>query len=311
MGENKTIKTGFCVAYDWKLLKKSIPRIYANSDIICLAIDINRKSWAGNKYDFDEDAFFNFVKEIDIERKIDIYQDNFSLDALDKRQNCNRHRALIAERMGAGGWHIQVDADEYFLNFEGFTEYLKHLNPNPLPTHKPLNVCCPFVPLIKKMDTGYLYVNFRDTLPEIIPIATNKPDYQRARQNGHFNKISDYYVIHETWARDEGELWYKINNWGHAAEELKENDKRLSYYNLWKSLDRNNYQYVSNFHPIIGRVWPALDFCESENIEEFIDRIPKPQFALSSFQLFLANNRNIARVKSVLNRVSAKIWKFQ
>ncbi|MEJ0054753.1 MAG: hypothetical protein WDN75_03365 [Bacteroidota bacterium] len=299
-GNKKIIKTGFCVAYDWELLKKSIPRVYASSDVICLAIDINRKSWAGNKYDFNEEAFFSFVREMDVEKKIDIYQDDFALPTLDKRENCNRHRMLIAERMGAGGWHIQVDADEYFLDFDGFVNYLKRLNPAPLPSDKAINICCPFVPLIKRIHSGYLYVNFRGTLPEIIPMATNKPDYQRARQNGHFNLTSEYYVIHETWARDENELWYKINNWGHAAEELKENDKRLSYYNLWKSLDQNNYKYIKNFHPIIGAVWPALAFCESNNIEEFIDRMPKPHLPLSQFRLFLANNRNVARLKSIL-----------
>ena len=62
------IKVGFCVAYDWELLKNSIPRVYNAADTICLSIDKNRTSWSGKKYDFDESAFQLSDAEI---RKID------------------------------------------------------------------------------------------------------------------------------------------------------------------------------------------------------------------------------------------------
>ena len=67
---NPKIKVGFCVAYDWLLLKNSIPRIYANADEICLSIDKNRTSWSGKKYDFDEADFRNFITQIDKNNKI-------------------------------------------------------------------------------------------------------------------------------------------------------------------------------------------------------------------------------------------------
>jgi len=303
MKSSQLIKVGICVAYDWDLLKNSLPRIYENADIICLGLDKDRHAWSCIPYEFDNEAFFSFVQEIDRDKKIIVYEDDFSLERLDKRQNCNRHRMLIAEKMGIGGWHIQIDADEYFLDFHGFTQYLKLLNNNPQPYQKAINICCPFVPLIKKVTGGYLYVNFRDSLPEIIPMATNKPDYQRARQNGHFNHISTFYVIHETWAREDDELWFKINNWGHASEELGAQAKRISYYNLWKSLDNNNYQFIFNFHPALPKAWPVLSFGEGENAGDFIRKFQLPKFPLSQFSLALKNSRNIARLKSLLRRV--------
>jgi hypothetical protein len=294
--KSQVIKVGFCVSYDWEMLKTSIPRIYSEADLICLAVDKDRHSWAGNPYHFDNDAFYKFVKEIDIDKKITIYEDDFSLADLNTRENCNRHRMLIAEKMGKGGWHLQIDSDEYFLNFQGFIKLIKSLNPTPTGEEKPINIACPFLPLIKKTKMGYLYVDYQNKIPEVIPIATNKPDYQRARQNGHFNHIIPFYVIHDTWARSDEELLYKINNWGHASEELIEQKKRQSYYNLWKALDEYNYQYLTDFHPAGSGVWPKLAFQRANNIDELIKSIQVPSFPLNAFQLWMKNNRNIARL---------------
>lgn len=307
MVTNQIIKVGFCVSYDWELLKKSIPKIYEHADVICLAIDKDRKSWAGNVYDFDNDAFYSFVSSIDPQRKIILYEDCFSLPELNARQNCNRHRMLIAEKLGKGGWHIQIDSDEYFVDFGSFVKELKTINPNPTGKEKPLNVCAYWVPLIKKTKLGYIYVSFPDSIPETVPVATTFPDYQRARHNDHFNRISQHYIIHETWARSENELWFKINNWGHAAEELQEKQKRLAYYNLWKALDEYNFQYIANFHPALAVTWPTLSYSPGESVEAFMNNFVVSKLPLTGFQLFLKNNRNVARVKFYLDILVSKI----
>lgn len=299
MKNESLIKVGICVAYDWALLKNSLPRIYRDADVICLGLDKDRHAWSCEPYPFDNQNFFQFIESIDVEKKIIVYEDDFSIPSLDKRANCNRHRTLIAEKLGQGGWHIQIDADEYFIDFAGYVKYLKRFNPDPKPNQKAINICCPFIPLIKKVTGGYLMVDFRNSLPEIIPMATNRPDYQRARQNGHFNHLAPFFVIHDTWSRSEEELWYKINNWGHASEELKEESGRISYFNLWKSLDRQNCRYVSNFHPIKPEVWPALSFSDGNNLEDFLQKLELPIFPLSSLQLGIRNNRNIARIRSI------------
>jgi hypothetical protein len=36
-------------------------------------------------------------------------------------ENETRERMMIAQRMGEGGWHVQVDSDEYFLDFGTFS----------------------------------------------------------------------------------------------------------------------------------------------------------------------------------------------
>lgn len=293
------IKVGFCVSYDWEMLKRSLPRVYPHADRICFSLDKNRKSWNHQPYSFDEAAFVVWLAQADPDKKIDLYEDDFSIAELSPMQNDSRQRMLMANRLGEGGWHVQVDSDEYFLDFEGFTQYLKKINPHPTGKEKPVNVCVCWVPLIRRVANGYIYVDFKDQVPEVVPAATTFPNYERARHSGHFNMLSPYYVVHETWARSEDELWFKMNNWGHVGDELRERNIRQSYYNLWKILDEYNYQYLANFHPAQAEVWPQLGFCEAHSIEAFIKNYKPPVFPLSPLQLWMRNNRNVARIKAL------------
>lgn len=283
------IKVGFCVAYDWELLKTSIPRVYKGADIICLSIDKARKTWKGESYNFDEAAFRIFVSTIDTEKKIDVYEDDFSAPDLSAMQNDTRQRQLMADRMGKGGWHIQIDSDEHIINFAGCVRKLRKINPCPTGDEKPLNVCAFIIPLIKKVTNGYLMVDFKNQFPETLPLATTKPQYLRARNSGHFNKYISEFVIHETWARSDEDLWLKINNWGHSSEELDYEKKRISYYQLWRSLDEFNYQYVSNFHPAKAETWPAIKYSKAANTRELLDSFTEPKIPLNRFQLWMKN----------------------
>ncbi len=298
------IKVGFCVAYDWHLLKKALPRVYKSADAICLSLDKNRKSWAGNPYEFDEQAFYQFVEEIDTQHKIILYEDDFACAHISPYENENRQRNLIAKKLSPGGWHIQIDVDEYFLDFDAFVAYLKKIHPHPSGHEKPLNVCANWISLIKKVDQGYLYVKPTQTLPEQAPFASNVPQYEAGRNNGHFNITSPFYVIHETWAREDQELWYKLHNWGHSGEEFSTQQQKQSYYNFWKALDANNFQYVRDFHPTRPAIWPALGFSRGETIEEFIQHFEPPPFPLSQLQLRLKNNRNLARLRALYQKIN-------
>ncbi len=41
-----------------------------------------------------------------------------------------------------GGWHIQIDADEYFLDFKGFVDFLIKLNDNPKTSRQGCKCIC-------------------------------------------------------------------------------------------------------------------------------------------------------------------------
>jgi len=300
------IKTGFCVAYDWRLLENSLPPVYQRSDLICLAIDKHRRSWSGNPFEFDEKEFYRWVKANDPDNKIVIYEDDFSRPELTARENCNRHRMMIAQRMGEGGWHVQIDCDEYFVDFNGFAQFLRALNPNPTGHEKPFNVHVFLYDLFKRVDDGYLFAYPKASRPFSAPFATTKPEYIRARHNGHFNRISPFYVVHETWARNADELRFKLSNWGHAAEEFKKADVRESYIKLWSAIDSHNYKYLVDFHFAVPHGWERLGFVKASSVKEFMEKFD-PGFAVNSFYLKLVNSRVYGGLKFRFDRIMRKV----
>jgi hypothetical protein len=293
MEGKQIIKVGFCVAYDWDLLKKSVPLIYSAADVICLSLDKSRISWSLTPFTFDEDSFYSWVQTIDVDKKIRVYEDDFAKEELSPIQNDNRQRLLMSKFLGSGGWHVQIDADEYFINFQQFRSYLMRHIPNPSGNEKPVNVCCNCIPLIKRTDIGYLYVANGAKRYETMPVATNVPEYQSARRNSHFNHISPFFVLHETWARSEQELLNKLKSWGHINDFNKE-----SYFNLWKSLDEFNYRYVKNFHPIEAVVWERLELLPGHDIAEALQWIStQNHFKTKKWFLRLQNNRILQGLK--------------
>jgi len=294
------IKVGFCVAYDWELLKSSVPRLYDFADSICFSLDMNRRSWSGKKFDFNYQAFRKWLEELDVEKKIKIYEDDFSLDHLSPIENDNRQRTLMAKKMGEGGWHVQVDADEYFFDFAEFKKYLLKIYPNPSGNEKPINIACNWVSLIKKTTSGYLYINNNPNQYEAMAFATNRPEYLHARRNSHFDHLSPFFVLHDTWARGEQELLQKINSWGHDKDFIS----KESYFNLWKALDEFNYKYIFNFHPLKGETWQQLGYVPEHSIDKVIDWLKENnKLKIDAAYLIKRNNRFYQKIKQFLGNL--------
>ncbi|MGD1842044.1 MAG: hypothetical protein ACFB0B_14285 [Thermonemataceae bacterium] len=284
------IKVGFLVSYDWYLLYNALPQVYDQADCIYLALDKKRLTWSGNHFNFDEVGFQQMLNKLDTKNKIKVYEDDFYQHHLTPMQCEVRERNLLAKALGEGGWHIQLDADEYFLNFDAFVSYIRQLSSQ----QKPFNVCVSLINLFKKVEKGYLHVALSDKQQELVQVATTLPHYDYGRKNGYFNHISPFFMLHDTWARSPEEVWQKISNWGHKADFDTEH-----YFNFWKGINQYNYQSVENFHPIRPSTWQKLALLEGDTIDEVIERIPSLTYPLSKFQLYLKNNRNLARLKSL------------
>jgi hypothetical protein len=293
---DNTIKVGMLAAYDWNLLKSSIPRIYNEADLIVIALDKERRSWAGNKFNIP-DHFFQWIKSIDEEHKIEIYEDNFFVSRLSPMENDTRERNLLARFLGDGGWHIQIDSDEYFLDFGAFVKKLKNLD-----TEGPITICCRWLPLIKKINDGYLLVDFKDKNYETFPVATNCPVYVSARRNEAPAIFFDDLVVHETWARSDDELKTKLNNWGHRDDLNVE-----SYYNLWFALDEHNCRYISDFHPLEPQLWPSLKFVRGQDIDCCLANIMEDlNNELAGENDVDSEIRKVGK-KSIISRIAANI----
>lgn len=298
MKEDQTIKVGFCVAYDWYLLKTSLPLVYPHADHICLSLDKDRISWAGISFPFDEEAFYSFIAEFDKDKKIAVYEDDFHQPSLSPMENEVRQRNKMASFLGEGGWHIQLDADEYVIDFNGLVRHLQTFS-----LERPTNINCIFYNLFKKVSGGYLLIiGEKDHFNDYFPVATRNPVYEYGRRNGNFNYKSTFGLIHQSWARTEEEIRQKIGNWGH-----KEDFNVDRYFQFWKDINIENYREIKNFHPIQPETWRELQFVPGENPGQVIEYLQRHNYSVTpSLRLRLENNIWYSRFRAAIDKLNIR-----
>ena len=287
------IKVGYCLAYDWELLKVSLPLVYPYADKICLSIDKERISWAGNRFLFDEVAFQKFIKEIDTDRKLFVYEDDFHQSTISPMENEVSQRNKMAEALGKDtGWHIQLDVDEYPIDVKYFVDFLKNSSQR---FNKDINICLPWLTLFKQVDGGFLIAK---TQTEWIQIATTKPFYVHGRRNGYFNYRVDCQLLHQSWARSEDEIRTKINNWGH-----KNDFDTGGFFRFWQNINEQNFREIKNFHPEKPRIWRSLKFVKANDVTELLSskQVLEGLKSYSKLELLLSNSRTISKIKQILN----------
>ncbi|MGO3238323.1 MAG: hypothetical protein ACTIKA_08625 [Psychroflexus halocasei] len=261
----RKIKVGFLLSYDYNRLKKSIPAVYKYSDAIYLAIDKNLRTWSGEVFVIDNN-FFLWLKKFDTENKIIIYKDNFFKPELSPIQNDTRERHMLSIKMGIGNWLIQIDADEIFIDFKKFIDTLrKYDHYLKKPKTNPIQVSGFLINIYKYLDDGILYVK----KPTKVLLATNFPNYKLARKTKERIIYTDNLLIHESLSRDEEELKFKLNNWGHT------NELNKSFFCKWKSANKYNYHKIKNTFYLDPKVWKDLEYFNQKDLNEFKKTIHK------------------------------------
>ncbi|KRB55963.1 hypothetical protein [Flavobacterium sp. Root186] len=276
----KKIQVGFLVSYDYELLKIAIPQVYKESDSIFLAIDKERKTWKGESFVIEDD-FFQWLRSIDVDSKIEILEDNFYHPELTSMQCEVLERKILAEKMGIGNWLIQLDADEYFLDFKGFVKFLKsknHFLDNPEKNQVQISPC--LINLYKRLDKGVLYVK----KPTKIMVATNFPSYKIGRQT---RKRIIYFkgpILHECISRTKEELEMKFNNWGHDTDINKE-----EFLNKWETVNECNYKSMRNFFYMEPEKWKKLAFVKGSTFNEIKNNLDFFKVLPSDFFIWKKN----------------------
>ena len=254
----KKIHVGFLLSYDYEKLRHSIPAVYEHSDKIYLAKDIELRTWSGQKFTI-ENSFFTWIKEFDIYNKIEVYEDNFYIPDLTALENDTRERHLLSLKMGIGNWLIQVDSDEYFIDFKKFVDILKKYDHYlDFPEKNKIQIAAFWIIIYKYTKNGILYVD----KPQKAIFATNFPNYECARRTNERVIYTNSIVMHESLSRSEEELRFKINNWGHNSEV---ND---SFMEKWKLINEDNYMNYSNFYYIKPQRWKKLAYLPTQDINE-------------------------------------------
>lgn len=270
----KKIHVGFLLSYDYEKLKQSIPPVYQVADKIFIAEDINKKTWSGNEFVVDS-SFYEWLKEFDVDNKIEFYKDNFYIPELTAIENDTRERHLLSLKMGIGNWLIQVDSDEYFVDFESFVSNLRRYDHYlDDPEKNKVQFAGFWVIIYKYTEKGILYVN----KPMKAVFATNYPNYKCARRTNERIIYFDDLVLHESIARTEEQLRYKLNNWGHSNEINK------NFLKKWIMIDETNYDQFEDFYYIDPKRWKKLAYLPTRTIIDL-----KSKFSISKKYLMMKN----------------------
>jgi hypothetical protein len=273
------IKVGFLISYDFILLKNALPQVYEYSDSIFLAIDRDRKTWNGADFTID-DSFFDWINEIDVDNKIEIYEDQFYIENLTTMECEVRERKMLSKKMGIGNWLIQLDADEYFLNFKEFTTFLKNNNKYVKPSYKKeIQISAYLVNIYKFVEDGFLYVDE----PTRCLTATNKPNYKVGRNTRKRIIYTNNLILHETLSRSEEELEMKLKNWGHK------NELNSQFLAKWKIASKENFMDLKDVFYIEPEKWKSLNYVVGKNINEVSKNFNSKSFLPSPFYIWKKN----------------------
>jgi len=276
----KKITVGFLLSYDYEKLKNSIPPVYKEADAIYIALDHEQRTWSGQKFEIAPE-FFNWLETFDVDKKITLYRDNFYVPEISAIENDNRERHMLSLKMGVGNWLIQVDSDEYFLDFKRFVTDLRkydHFLDNP--EKNKIQVAAFLINMFKYTDDGMLYVN----VPTRGIMATNWPNYRVARNTRQRIIYTDSVLWHESLARSEKEIEFKLRNWGHNDEVNVD-----AFMDKWKSVNKNNYQSMRGFFYIQPEKWNELDFVSGNTIDEITKNFDGGKLVPSDFYIWKKN----------------------
>lgn len=255
------IKVGYLLSYDYHMFLTSVKQLYDYVDKIVVGIDRDYKTWSGNSFEIP-DSFFVEVKAFDNKRKIQFYFDTFYIPNLSPMECETRERNLVLAKLGRG-WKMQLDVDEYVYDFKSVAEYLnKYWYLTLFPKLTPICFQGILITLFRQLPNGFLYIDNNESFPFI----TNQSSNIHTRRNDMIrNHRSNIKVIHQSWARSEEEIQFKIKNWGH-----RDDFDTQQYFEFWKNLDDVNYLNCKNIHPIVPEVWDELYFLSADSIDDFI-----------------------------------------
>ena len=227
------------------------------------------------------DTFFDWLHAFDKAGKINIYRDDFYDPALSPMENEVRERKSLAARMGIGNWIIQLDSDEYFVDFKRFAEELKLRNTYlDRPEQNQVQIAGYYINLYKYTGDGLLYVS----KPRNQKFATNYPDYVTGRNTRQRVIYIPNLVIHECLSRSEEEIRTKFNNWGHSHQVNTE-----AFLEKWRKIDQSNYHRFEDLFYLEPEKWKKLSYVKGKSLEEIIDNLDHRKLMPSKTHLLSKN----------------------
>lgn len=226
---------------------------YEIADEIVLGIDEDYISWSGKKYDFDEDDFRARIEEIDKDRKIKIFRNNFHQSNVPISNDTNE-RNFLSRKCTNGNLIIGIDSDEILVNPQDFKEWLDSQD------NIIMDVNCHWYSVYKTFGSKLLI-----TYPlEPAVIGTAKPNrYRKCRITNVRGIMSPLKVLHFSWGRTREEVIQKVTNWSHSKD-----FNLAEYMKIWDKVTLDNYEELKYFHPLkLRKWWQKLELFDLEKFE--------------------------------------------
>ena len=104
-------------------------------------------------------------------------------------------------------------------------------------------------------------------------MTTNFPSYRVARNTRKRIVYTQNILLHESIARTEEELAFKLDNWGHNID-IKDKD---AFLNKWRTTNKSNYKERQDFFYIEPEKWRNLEFCDGQTVDEISANISLKQ----------------------------------
>jgi len=287
------------IAYDYKFSYATILSYYDIADEIILAIDRDRISWAGKKYEFNNEEFFSKIEQIDKQKKIIILEDNFHENS--PIENDTQERNFISKKC-SGDYIIGIDSDEVLLNPKEFLAWL-----NSQDDFKS-DIECTWYTVYKSYGKKLLITQPEETTV----IGTNLKGYfQKCRFTSKNSlviprKLSPLKVLHFSWGRSKDDFVQKLKNWSHT------NDFDIErYIKIWDSVNLKNYIHKKDLHPLaLKEHWKSLRLVDVEffNISDKVkDEMSKFSYSIDdlnfSIIIKIEKNSNLKRIRRCIESI--------
>lgn len=233
------------VAYDYRFAWAAIRSYYAIADEIVLGLDIDRISWNGKPFAFDDAEFKRGLKAVDPQGKIKLVEGNFHSQG-SAPDNDTFERNELSKHCTRGNWIVQIDSDELLQNPHEFRAWM-------LKRRGPWLVLGRWTVVFKTFGDDYLVVDKHED-DFWISLATRRQGmYTGCRDTKEFTRQSPLHMLHFSWGRTAEELKQKLESWTHA------NDfDTAKWFKFWQGVTLDNYKEFKDFHPIYGPDCPAL-----------------------------------------------------
>ncbi len=270
----------YVLAADPCWLEASILSYYSVVEKIIVSYDENRIGWTGKPNPFVDECLER-MRAIDTDGKMVFSAGNYGRSEFEAMENDTHQRQCALKEAGVGAdWVLQFDSDEALPNMKSLFRVLDIAAQNDISA-----VDWPMRVLYRRLDDGrFLEVCGKGGVPCFDypgPIAvrpdvnlitarrtdgsllrpcvegdtTSRPILNRPAEREHRIATIDAEdaILHNSFARSPKSIKHKLNSWGDNQ------GWRSNYYYFRRWLpSKYVWRWLSDFHPIVRGLWPAL-----------------------------------------------------